>query len=316
MKPIVAVLLVGVLFTTTQCVAQSGIAYSPQRTVTVQAQSNDISYNLDLQAVASIFGESRDLEEFEMRLNDYDAQISNLDLNNDGEVDYLRVIESSENNVHLVVVQAVLDRDVYQDVASIVVDRSRYQKTYVQVIGDPYLYGNNYIIEPMYVSTPSIFSFFWGNSYQRWSSPYYWGYYPRYYHNRRPFEVNIYMSHIDRHINHNHSYYYSDRRRSSYYESMHSSIGRNDYAKRYPDRNFSSRNGNVTNRYYMQSSRTTSDKNLKTRSSNESGRRSVQSTYDMDGSRVNSNRGSRSNTYDRNSTNRTYSRSDNSSRSN
>ena len=80
MKPIVAVLLVGVLFTTTQCVAQSGIAYSPQRTVTVQAQSNDISYNLDLQAVASIFGESRDLEEFEMRLNDYDAQISNLDL--------------------------------------------------------------------------------------------------------------------------------------------------------------------------------------------------------------------------------------------
>lgn len=314
MKPAVAVLLVGVLFTTTQCVAQSGITYSPQRTVTVQAQSNDISYNLDLQAVASIFGDSRDLQEFEMRLNDYDAQISNLDLNNDGEVDYLRVIESSENNVHLVVIQAVLGRDVYQDVASIVVDRSRYQKTYVQVIGDPYLYGNNYIIEPIYVSTPSIFSFFWGSSYQRWSSPYYWGYYPRYYHNRRPFEVNIYMSHIDRHINHSHSYYYSDRRRSSYYESMHSSIGRNDYAKRYPDRNFSSRNGNVTNKYYMESSRNSSDRNLKTRSSNESGRRSVQSTYDMDGSRVNSNQGSRSNAYDRNSTNRTYSPSDNSNR--
>jgi hypothetical protein len=314
MKPTAAVLLVGILFTTTQCIAQGNVAYVPQRNVTVQAQSNDVSYNLDLQAVASIFGESRDLQEFEMRLNNYDAQISNLDLNNDGEVDYLRVIESSENNVHLVVIQAVLDRDVYQDVASIVVDRTRYQKTYVQVIGDPYLYGNNYIIEPMYVSTPSIFSFFWGSSYQRWSSPYYWGYYPRYYHNRRPFEVNIYMSHIDRHINHNHSYYYSDRRRSSYYESMHSSIGRNDYAKRYPDRNFSSRNGNVTNKYYMQSSRNTSDRNLKTRPSNESGRRGVQSTYDMDGSRVNSNQGSRSNTYDRNATNRSNSSSDNSSR--
>ena len=187
MKPTAAVLLVGILFTTTQCVAQGNVAYAPQRNVTVQAQSNDISYNLDLQAVASIFGESRDLQEFEMRLNDYDAQISNLDLNNDGEVDYLRVVESSENNVHLVVIQAVLDRDVYQDVASIVVDRSRYEKTYVQVIGDPYLYGNNYIIEPMYVSTPSIFSFFFGNTYSSWSSPYYWGYYPRYYHNRRPF---------------------------------------------------------------------------------------------------------------------------------
>ncbi len=314
MKPTAAVLLVGILFTTTQCVAQGNVAYAPQRNINVQAQSNDISYNLDLQAVASIFGESRDLQEFEMRLNDYDAQISNLDLNNDGEVDYLRVIESSENNVHLVVIQAVLDRDVYQDVASIVVDRTRYQKTYVQVIGDPYLYGDNYIVEPMYASTPSIFSFFFGNVYSSWTSPYYWGYYPRYYHNRRPFEVNIYMSHIDRHINHNHSYYYSDRRRSSYYESMHSSIGRNDYAKRYPDRNFSSRNGNVANKYYMQSSRNTSDRNLKTRPSNESGRRGVQSTYDMDGSRVNTNQGSRSNVYDRNSTNRTYSPSDNSSR--
>ncbi|HZK69226.1 MAG TPA: hypothetical protein VFC36_06495, partial [Paludibacter sp.] len=272
MKPTAAVLLVGILFTTTQCVAQENVTYAPQRNVTVQAQSNDISYNLDLQAVASIFGESRDLQDFEMRLNDYDAQISNLDLNNDGEVDYLRVIESSENNVHLVVIQAVLDRDVYQDVASIVVDRSRYEKTYVQVIGDPYLYGNNYIIEPMYASTPSIFSFFFGNVYSSWTSPYYWGYYPRYYHNRRPFEVNLYMSNIDSHINRNHSYYYSDRRRSSYYESMHSSIGRNDYAKRYPDRNFSSRNGNVANKYYMQSSRNTSDRNLKTRSSNESGR--------------------------------------------
>jgi hypothetical protein len=314
MKPTAAVLLVGILFTTTQCVAQGNVAYAPQRNINVQAQSNDISYNLDLQAVASIFGESRDLQEFEMRLNDYDAQISNLDLNNDGEVDYLRVIESSENNVHLVVIQAVLDRDVYQDVASIVVDRSRYQKTYVQVIGDPYLYGDNYIIEPMYASTPSIFSFFFGNIYSSWTSPYYWGYYPRYYHNRRPFEVNLYMSNVDRYINHNHSYYYSDRRRSSYYESMHSSIGRNDYAKRYPDRNFSSRNGNVANKYYMQSSRNTSDRNLKTRPSNESGRRSVQSTYDMDGSRVNTNQGSRSNAYDRNSTNRTYSPSDNSSR--
>ena len=314
MKPTAAVLLVGILFTTTQCVAQGNVAYAPQRNINVQAQSNDISYNLDLQAVASIFGESRDLQEFEMRLNDYDAQISNLDLNNDGEVDYLRVIESSENNVHLVVIQAVLDRDVYQDVASIVVDRSRYQKTYVQVIGDPYLYGDNYIIEPMYASTPSIFSFFFGNIYSSWTSPYYWGYYPRYYHNRRPFEVNLYMSNVDRYINHNHSYYYSDRRRSSYYESMHSSIGRNDYAKRYPDRNFSSRNGNVANKYYMQSNRNTSDRNLKTRPSNESGRRSVQSTYDMDGSRVNTNQGSRSNAYDRNSTNRTYSPSDNSSR--
>ena len=66
-----------------------------QRTFTVEARNYDISDNLDLRAVASIFAESRDLSDFEMRLNDARYQISNLDLNNDGWIDYLRVVETS-----------------------------------------------------------------------------------------------------------------------------------------------------------------------------------------------------------------------------
>ena len=165
MKTKLASLLVVIFVATISCTAQ--------RTIRVEANNNDISDNLDLQAVASLFGESKDLQDFEMRLNDYDSQISNLDLNNDGEVDYLRVIESSENNVHVVVIQAVLDREVFQDVATIVVERNRNRRTYVQVIGDPYLYGDNYIVEPVYIYTPSIFSFFWGGRYTPWYSPSY-----------------------------------------------------------------------------------------------------------------------------------------------
>ena len=67
-----------------------------QDKITVEAQTTDISNNLDLKAVATVFGESANLEEFEKKLNDYDTQISNLDLNNDGQVDYLRVIEKNE----------------------------------------------------------------------------------------------------------------------------------------------------------------------------------------------------------------------------
>jgi len=88
MKTKVASLLVVLFISTISCTAQ--------RRITVEAQNSDISNNLDLQAVASTFGESKDLEDFERRLNDYDSQISNLDLNNDGEVDYLRVIENME----------------------------------------------------------------------------------------------------------------------------------------------------------------------------------------------------------------------------
>ena len=90
MKTKLASLLMVLFLTTT-------IQLSAQRRVTVEAINNDISYSLDLKAVASIFGDSRTLEDFERRLNDYDAQISNLDLNSDGEIDYLRVIETSEN---------------------------------------------------------------------------------------------------------------------------------------------------------------------------------------------------------------------------
>src|SRR3970040_433265 len=82
-----------------------------QDRTTVNATSSEVSDNLDLRAVASIFGDSEDLGDFERRLNDPKLQISNLDLNNDNEVDYLRVIESVEGRTHLIIVQAVLERD-------------------------------------------------------------------------------------------------------------------------------------------------------------------------------------------------------------
>jgi len=303
MKAKVASLLVVLLLTTTQCMAQ--------KRITVEAESYDISNNLDLQAVASVFGESDNLQDFEMKLNDFDSKISNLDLNNDGEVDYLRVIETSENNIHVVVVQAVLDRDVFQDVATIVVEKNRNRRTYVQVIGDPYLYGSNYIIEPVYVYTPHIFSFFWGSSYSRWYSPYYWGYYPTYYHYRNPYEVNIYLSNINRHVNHQHRYYYTERYRNDYALKLHNKLSRNDYGNKYPNRNFSDRNKNVKNKQEYDNRRTSGERGLSTRPSyqgSEAGRRSTENTNGTrstrsqnDNSNSNATINSRPNTGSRNS---------------
>jgi hypothetical protein len=56
---------------------------SAQSQTTVYAKNSDISDNLDLRAVASMFGESANLQDFERRLNDPKYQISNLDLNGD-----------------------------------------------------------------------------------------------------------------------------------------------------------------------------------------------------------------------------------------
>jgi len=111
-----------------------------QDVTTVEATDSDISENLDLEAVASLFGEAEDLEDFEEKLNDPKTQISNLDLNEDGEVDYLRVVEASESETHVVFVQAVIGEDEYQDVATIDVEKDDSGETQVQVVGDVHMY--------------------------------------------------------------------------------------------------------------------------------------------------------------------------------
>jgi len=101
----------------------SSMLFAQDRTI-VNATNSEISDNLDLRAVASIFGDSQNLEDFERRLNDPQLQISNLDLNNDNQVDYLRVIESIQGYTHLIIIQAVLSQDVYQDIATIEIEKN------------------------------------------------------------------------------------------------------------------------------------------------------------------------------------------------
>ncbi len=226
-----------------------------QDRTTVTANSSDISDNLDLRAVASIFGDSRDLADFEQRLNDPKMQISNLDLNGDNRVDYLRVIEATENGLHLIIIQSVLDRDVFQDVATIEVERDRNNNVQVQVVGDVYMYGNNYIYEPVYVTRPAIFNVFWTNYYRPYISPWYWDYYPTYYYGWNPYPIYRYRRNVNVHINvHNH-YNYVDTRRSDRAIALHQTRRSDGYAVRNPQRSFVNRNANVANRFELDRSR-------------------------------------------------------------
>ncbi|HAH24164.1 MAG TPA: hypothetical protein DCL77_10480 [Prolixibacteraceae bacterium] len=223
-----------------------------QRTVTTtRATSYDISDNLDLDAVASIFGDSENLEDFEHRLNDPDNHISNLDLNQDGYIDYLRVVENSSDRNSLVVIQAVLDKDVYQDVATIEIERERNGNPRVQIVGNDYIYGPDYIIEPVYVHTPLIFSFFWSPRYVSYYSPYYWGYYPRYFHSYRPYSPFRYQRYVYSHINRYNTYRRSSDRSFQFSGDNYNQIRRNDYANRYPNRAFQNRNEGVRNRFEL-----------------------------------------------------------------
>lgn len=228
-----------------------------QDRTTVSAYNAEISDNLDLRAVASIFGDSKDLADFERRLNDPEIQISNLDLNNDNQVDYLRVIETVEGNAHLIVIQSVLGRDTYQDVATVEVERDRNNRVQVQVVGDVYMYGPNYIYEPVYAYTPVIYTSFWIGNYRPYCSTWYWGYYPSYYYAWSPWPIFRYRNHIGITINLHHHYNYVNYRRCGVAYNNYYRGGRrgNGYEVRYPNRSFQHRNSRYVNRYELDQNR-------------------------------------------------------------
>lgn len=236
---------------------------SAQDRTTVNATSSEISDNLDLRAIASLFGDAKNLEDFERQLNDPKIQISNLDLNDDNQVDYLRVIESVEGNTHLIIVQSVLGRETYQDVATIEVEKDRNNQVQVQVVGDVYMYGQNYIYEPVYVATPIIYSSFWVPTYRPYCSVWYWDYYPTFYYAWNPCPVFRYRNNVSLYINLNHHYNYVNVRHCHRAYALYEGRRSNYCERNAPNRGFAYRNNTIKNRYELDQTRTI--KNVTTR---------------------------------------------------
>lgn len=228
------IFLLGILLAT--------IGVSAQQTVTVQAQNYQVSDNLDLEAVAITFSESKNVEDFEHRLNDPENRISNLDLNNDGYVDFLRVVEVEEKGTHLIVIQAVIGQDLYQDVASIIVEGENKTSATVTIVGNRDIYGNNYVIVPRYVVRPVIFDWFWLPTYAVYRSTWYWNHYPHYYHHYTCLGYHSYHRHIRLWHNHyhNHCAFHrpADYHHHTHHVELHRTISRNDYTTHRPNQGY------------------------------------------------------------------------------
>jgi len=233
-------------------------------TITVTANSEDISQALDLKAVATLFGTVKNVEEFETLLNNPDSAFTNLDLNGDGLVDYLRVVETSADNKHLVVIQAVLAKDVFQDVASIYVEKDEVTgEVTTQVIGDEYVYGANYVIEPVYIYRPYIYDWFWDPFWVCWTSPFYWDFYPHWWHHWHCWTMDRYWHHCY-HWHHYHpycSFRYASSPRPAY-QNMRHTVARHEYARAHHDRSFASRNAGHTNARTINAQRAASSRSF------------------------------------------------------
>ncbi len=217
-------------------------------TVKVTNYSSDPCFYLDLNAVAAAFAESRSVSEFEILLNSSRYMINNLDLNRDGYIDYLRVIETRSGYYNVCLIQACLAPGVFQDVATLVAEH-RPDVLFVEVIGDVYLYGRNYIVRPVFVKRPPMWDVYGRPNYATWSSPYHYGNYPSYYTQPQPVYLNHYQAYVTTYMNNNIYCHHCDYPTSPYYNGysqMTQPYARRDYQNQYPDQSFERRTRTIT----------------------------------------------------------------------
>jgi hypothetical protein len=104
--------------------------------------------NFSLETALAIFKKSSSIEEFEKLLNTESEHVNNLDLNDDGEADYIRVTDKVDGDNHAIILQAAISEKENQDIAVIGVEKKGAEEAYLQIIGDEDLYGKDYIYEP------------------------------------------------------------------------------------------------------------------------------------------------------------------------
>ena len=240
----------------------SGNFLFSQNTVTVTATDYDISDNLNLEAVATLFSESKNIQQFEQRLNEPRYKISNLDLNNDGYVDYIRVVEHYRDNEYLITLQDIIGDDLYQDIATIDVRRNTMGQINFQIIGNPYFYGANYIIEPVFNRRPVIYSYFWNPYFRIWNSPYGWKRFPRFYHPWRVYSEYRYLRNIRRFIHPSYFYRYLHYHRNELASFYNNRFRRNDYERHYPHQSFANKYNGISNHYELQRKRNSPNNNI------------------------------------------------------
>lgn len=171
--------------------------------------------HFNLAGALELFKQAKDLESFEKSLNTEDQKVNNLDLDGNGEVDYVRVVAMAEGDAHAITMQVALGKEEVQDVAVVQLEKNGEQSAMLQILGAEELYGSNVIVEPFEEedgapgrSGPSspeemprfrvwvnvwswpCVSYIYSPYYVGWDSPWYWGFYPPWYRPWRPWGWN------------------------------------------------------------------------------------------------------------------------------
>jgi len=293
--------------------------------------------NLNLYAVMKLFQESETLEGFEKNLNDQNSHINNLDLNGDNMVDYIKVIDNVDGDVHTIVLQVAINKRENQDVAVFTVQRFSDGQVRIQLIGDEALYGKDYIIEPNYADanagqTPNpgymgnnnsngqnvtivtttpyevavwpVIRFIYMPNYVSWHSSWYYDYYPSYWNPWHPYYWDYYYGYQ---YNWNNDYYSHYRRTQQFRYTHYNDFYYSSRRAHSPNVSVRIKEGDYKSTYSRPDQRKDGEDLYKRTNPGQNSRRSDQPSGTNAGSRTNTNssteRPSSGNNVNRRSTN-------------
>jgi len=185
--------------------------------------------NFSLQGALQMFQNAASPEAFEEAINTEGNRVNNLDLDGDGDIDYIKVVSKMEKDVHAFILQVAISEQETQDIAVIELEKTGKETAVIQIMGDEDIYGEQVIVEPdgggenawllndnhinnsnlsgpngsfgyeSYESPaivvnvwlwPSV-RFIYAPGYRPWVSPWRWHYYPSYWKPWRPYTWQV-----------------------------------------------------------------------------------------------------------------------------
>lgn len=156
---------------------------SPQvdkTTVESEILARGYAKGFDLTLAADLAKTSKDAADFEKKLNSADSKVSNLDLNDDGKVDFIKVSEygSGDNRGFSLTVE--IKPNEIQEIATIQFTKTG-NSVDMDVRGNSSLYGDNHHYHSRFGITDGLLTYWIFSNRNRYSSPYRYGNYPSYY---------------------------------------------------------------------------------------------------------------------------------------
>src|SRR3989338_1745381 len=116
---------------------------------TAEEKAKASEEGFDLQGAVELFEKSKDPEDFERALNTKANPVNNLDLNDDGKIDYVKVIDHMKDKSHSIVLQVVVNEKENQDIAAIMIEKTGPKTARLQIVGNEVLYGKEVVLEPI-----------------------------------------------------------------------------------------------------------------------------------------------------------------------